>query len=291
MTGSEIETVREKIDEIDVQIYNLLMNRAELVAAVRQCKGGEGYAGNPMRPAREAIILRRLLQFERKELPVGMVVHLWRELLSGFCLMQGEFSVAYFPGDEGDALRDLIRSYFGAVTPITRCSGIAGILQTVANSKGVIGVLPAPQEFPEGETLWWLSVSESSFCKVIGRAPFVLGDGSVNVKNDYYLIADIEPEPSGDDVSVFVITTRQDVSRTTALELLQQHGKVGRTLAVFDNERSGVRRHLTEVDGFIDKAETEALVTSLIENTGEKILTVVNIGCYPRPYDLKETND
>src|SRR6185437_12724944 len=76
-----LEDLRRRIDEIDDQIHDLLMRRAELVEAIGNSKKSEN--APVLRPGREARILRRLVARHRGRLPRSVLVRLWRELLSG----------------------------------------------------------------------------------------------------------------------------------------------------------------------------------------------------------------
>ncbi len=290
MTIVDIQEVRTRIDEIDADLYALLLERAAMVDQVGALKSGDPVIRNPMRPAREAKIIRTLLSYDRKNLPVGMIVHLWRELISGFCVMQGNFSVAYHSRQEPDALRDLIRSHFGSVTPVARCSGPAAVLNAVAANKGAVGIVDISSAGTHDESPWWLTVAESDFCRIVGKIPFVTGEDLPNISDDYYLIADIDSENSGDDVSVFVITTSPDVSRATVSDLFKEICNIDvKTPDVFDIPRNGQRKHFVEIQGFYTSEAAEKFTVSLQEESGEKILNVAFIGSYPRPLDLNKS--
>src|SRR4051812_5667942 len=73
---SALAALRGEIDRLDDQIHDLVMRRAEVVATLAnsRVKGG----ASPLRPGREAMILRRLLARHAGALPGGAVVRLWR---------------------------------------------------------------------------------------------------------------------------------------------------------------------------------------------------------------------
>src|SRR3954451_19600253 len=94
---SPLAALRGEIDRLDDQLHDLVMRRAEVVAslAASRVKGG----ASPLRPGREAMILRRLLRRHHGDLPPGALVQLWREILASSSAMQGGFSVAVYAWD------------------------------------------------------------------------------------------------------------------------------------------------------------------------------------------------
>src|SRR4051812_2994668 len=83
--GAALAALRGEIDRLDDQIHDLVMRRAEVVATLAnsRVKGG----ASPLRPGREAMILRRLLARHAGALPGGAVVRLWREIFGASSAM------------------------------------------------------------------------------------------------------------------------------------------------------------------------------------------------------------
>src|SRR5690242_13173321 len=105
---SALDDLRRRIDQIDDQLHDLIMQRAEVVQSIARAKQRGGIA--TVRPGREARLLRRLLERHRGPFPRAVLVRLWRELISGSISLQGEFAVAVqTPGaapDYWDLARD-----------------------------------------------------------------------------------------------------------------------------------------------------------------------------------------
>lgn len=75
--------IRREIDRIDDGLVDLMMRRRDLSIRVRDLKGGAtGMALTPYRPAREAQILRRLVEKAGGVIPAADLVRLWRVILS-----------------------------------------------------------------------------------------------------------------------------------------------------------------------------------------------------------------
>src|SRR5258707_4005385 len=74
---SDLEGLRRRIDEIDDRLQDLLIERLEIVANVAAHKRGKG-AIAAHQPAREAEIIRRLVQRSKGGVPAATLVRMWR---------------------------------------------------------------------------------------------------------------------------------------------------------------------------------------------------------------------
>ena len=72
--------LREQIDRIDGALHDLLRDRVELIDQIRKLKGKQHIY---IRPGREAQMMRALTGRPQGKLPEGLVVRIWRELISG----------------------------------------------------------------------------------------------------------------------------------------------------------------------------------------------------------------
>src|SRR4051794_16400450 len=146
-----LAALRGEIDRLDDQLHDLLMRRAEVVAslAASRVKGG----ASPLRPGREAMILRRLLARHRGTLPGGAVVRLWREIFAASSALQGGFSVAVHLRSP-EHVR-IAREHFGTLTPHRSLPSVARTLAAVASGEAQVAVLPLPEEGEPPEQAWW----------------------------------------------------------------------------------------------------------------------------------------
>src|ERR1700683_5377865 len=79
-TQADLDELRRRLDRIDDTLQDLLIERLEVVARVAAEKRSGGLA--PYLPAREAQILRRLVERQGDAFPTGTLVRIWRELLA-----------------------------------------------------------------------------------------------------------------------------------------------------------------------------------------------------------------
>src|SRR3954463_8710055 len=111
-----LEVLRKEIDSIDEQVHRLLMARGDIIDRLIQVKQTQE-GGSAFRPAREAEMMRRLVERHRGILPLDTVESIWRVIISTFTFVQAPFSV-HADVSAGDALmRDSARFHFGFTAP------------------------------------------------------------------------------------------------------------------------------------------------------------------------------
>src|SRR6201990_333622 len=130
-----LEVLRKEIDTIDEQVHRLLMARGDTVDGLIQVKQTQEI-GSAFRPAREASMMRQLVERHRGILPLDTIESIWRVIISTFTYGQAPFSVhADFSVGEF-AMRDSARFHFGFTVPyVSHFSGGAAV-EAVAKSRG-----------------------------------------------------------------------------------------------------------------------------------------------------------
>ena len=226
MTGpdKQLAALRAEIDAIDSQLHALLMRRTDLAVEVGEVKarvqplGGTPADGSKfIRPAREALILRRLVARHKGKLPKAVIVRMWREMISALLQVEGPFVVAVQAPKGETALWDLARDHYGSRVQITPVPAGADVLTAIARGKATVGILPLPRL---GErSPWWpdLMSKGDSVPHVMGRLPF--GDiGNVrDPKAEAMVIGRAPNEPTGDDRSWIALGLKAPRSRRAVL--------------------------------------------------------------------------
>lgn len=256
-----LEALRAEIDLIDDQIHDLLMRRTDVVQAIAKIKNsGAGekqlVPSLAWRPEREARILRRLAKRHRGDLPFGLVLRLWRELVAATTGLQGPFSIA-LPRTADPLthleLWSLARAYYGDDTPIEVLEDAHAVLEAVVRRAGVIGVLPAVPA--DDADPWWpdLTAFEGinelglSGPRVIARLPFLVREASAPPAA--FTIACLAPGATGEDTSLLLVETGPDV-RAQEVELgLGGVGLSGRVIAAHAGAGAS---WLVAVDGYVE---------------------------------------
>jgi len=162
--------LRRDIDRIDESMHALLMERGAIIEQLIAVKKTQE-VGSAFRPAREADMMRRLVQRHHGLLPLDTVESIWRVIIATFTYVQAPFSV-HADLSAGDALmRDSARFHFGFTVPFVPHMGSASVVEAVTESKGDLGLVPAFAIAGSGP--WWTALEFVSAPKIIARLPFV----------------------------------------------------------------------------------------------------------------------
>lgn len=162
--------LRKDIDRIDEAMHRLLMERGQIIDRLIAVKNTQE-VGSAFRPAREADMMRRLVQRHHGILPLDTVESIWRVIISTFTHVQAPFAV-HADLSAGDALmRDSARFHFGFTVPFVAHTGASGVVAAVSESKGDLGLVPAFAAPHAGA--WWTALEFESAPKIIARLPFV----------------------------------------------------------------------------------------------------------------------
>ena len=162
--------LRREIDRIDEAMHALLIERGEIIDRLIAVKKTEE-SGSAFRPAREADMMRRLVQRHHGTLPLDTAEGIWRVIISTFTFVQAPFAV-HADLSAGDALmRDSARFHFGFTAPFVPHMGAASVVQAVTASKGDLGLVPAFATAGAGP--WWTALEFEAAPKIIARLPFV----------------------------------------------------------------------------------------------------------------------
>jgi chorismate mutase len=162
-----LEVLRQEIDSIDEQVHRLLMARGDIIDRLIQVKQTQE-VGSAFRPAREAAMMRRLVERHRGILPLDTVESIWRVIISTFTFVQAPFRcMRMFPSAIRDA--DSARFHFGFVVPYVSHFSAQAAVEAVAKSKGDLALVPATSS----RTPWWIALEAEGTPKIIARLPFL----------------------------------------------------------------------------------------------------------------------
>jgi chorismate mutase len=162
--------LRRDIDRIDEAMHRLLMERGEIIDRLIAAKQTQE-TGSAFRPAREAEMMRRLVERHKGILPLDTAESIWRVIISTFTYVQAPFAIHADLSAGDAAMRDSARFHFGFTVPFVPHMGAASVVTAVSNSKGDLGLVPAFTM--AGTDAWWSALEPASAPKIIARLPFV----------------------------------------------------------------------------------------------------------------------
>src|ERR671927_1981883 len=133
-TSPTLTELRREIDRIDESMHALLMQRGEIIDRLIAVKRTQE-TGSAFRPAREADMMRRLVERHHGILPLDTVESIWRVIIATFTYVQAPYSVHADMSAGDAAMRDSVRFHFGFTVPLVAHLGASGVVTAVARAK------------------------------------------------------------------------------------------------------------------------------------------------------------
>ena len=137
--NESVDVLRQKIDQIDAKVVNLLNDRASLAQRIGQTKSlssQEVYV-----PHREKEILQRVRDLNRGPLSAQAVAAVFREIISGCRSLEEPLRVAFF-GAEATYTHLAAREKFGSSADLRSTASIPEVFQEVSQGRATFGVVP-----------------------------------------------------------------------------------------------------------------------------------------------------
>lgn len=248
-----LPSLREELDRLDDRILDLLTERARVVERVAAAKRGTG----PLRPGREAQILRRLLGQPHGPLPSSAIIRIWREIFAASIAQQHSLQVAVCDPTMDGRFQAAAREHLGGLTPMRVFRSPAQAIGEVLEGRASAAVLPLPGEGAgEGSTGpgWWpglLQQNTKGRIHVVARLPFwdLRPEGAASVQA--LVIAHTPADPSGNDISLLAVEMESQISLGSLSNAMTAAGF--QPLSILVNRPPGVpvAQVLLEVEGFV----------------------------------------
>jgi chorismate mutase / prephenate dehydratase len=279
----ELAAFRQQIDALDDKLIALLIERIGIVGKVGEMKRREDPNQCPLRAGREALMIRRIIEkFEGTPFSPGAAAAIWRLLIGVSTAVEGTLKLSVYSTEQDRDLYWLGREYFGSFIPANRQPLIKRVIGDVMDGTASVGIVP---QFKSADTThWWTNLLGSDAPKIFAHVPFV-HYGMPKLNDPAGLaIARINPEPTGDDVSIIVLEADHNVSQNR-LQTACTTAKLEASwinIATLTPER---RHHLIELKGFITEKSPE--MKSLLTALGESISRASYLGAYAVPVTLK----
>ena len=137
--NESVDALRQKIDQIDAKVVNLLNDRASLAQRIGRSKSlssQEVYV-----PHREKEVLQRVSELNRGPLSAHAVSAVFREIISGCRALEAPLNVSFF-GAEATYTHLAAREQFGASASLRPTTSIAEVFQEVTQGRVAYGVVP-----------------------------------------------------------------------------------------------------------------------------------------------------
>ena len=258
-----LSELRSELDRLDDALLETLMRRADVVAQV----GALGVKGNvPLRPGREASIIRRLLARSRGALPPGAVVRIWRELINAFTAQQRPILISVCEAEGGQQFLSATREHFGALTPVRPHRTPAQAIRDVSAGVATAAVLPLPAEGETPGAAWWTALLQRDDPRihVVARLPFWAPRPEGAPQVHALVVSAAPPDPSGQDRSLLGLELPADGSRARLSAALAAAGFVVGPIILRRGPGTDAAHALVDVTGFVTDADPRLAAMQVI---------------------------
>lgn len=196
VSPSSLQKIRSEIDAVDEAMLKLLARRFAAIDLIKEWKRQDpARAASPVRPAREAEILRRLQVLNQGTVPVDLVVRLWRSIIAAATREQGEIKVHVAQEVVRDpALRDAVRDHFGFLEVAEQASA-ERVTERLAREPQDIGVVATISS-------WIEPLLRHRAVRVMGTLPLLRSKRKAPL---LLILGQARPEPTGDDETLIAI--------------------------------------------------------------------------------------
>jgi chorismate mutase/prephenate dehydratase len=137
----DLASIRQRIDEVDRKIQDLINERARYAQQVGISKGDLSSAVDYYRPEREAEVLRAVRDRNEGPLRDEEMLRLFREIMSACLAQQDPLKIAYL-GPEGTFTQTAVSKHFGHSVRGLPFSTIDEVFQEVESGAADFGVVP-----------------------------------------------------------------------------------------------------------------------------------------------------
>ena len=163
----DLASIRNRIDEIDRKIQELINERARFAQQVGVSKGDLSSAVDYYRPEREAEVLRAVLERNEGPLRDEEMLRLFREIMSACLAQQDPLKISYL-GPEGTFTQTAVYKHFGHSVRGLPFSTIDEVFQEVESGAADFGIVPI-ENSTEGTVNHTLDMFLTSPLKICGE--------------------------------------------------------------------------------------------------------------------------
>jgi chorismate mutase / prephenate dehydratase len=256
--SDSLSDIRREIDRIDDGILALVAERLAMADRVKRVKADNGGAQQtPLRPAREAAVMRRLIERAKGKVPAELCFRLWRTLIASAALRQAPVRIHASAGlFASPTAQSLLREFFGQIAFADHPGEVVALKACAVNAFDLAAVAI--------ESAWVRPFRDGAAGKaqVIGCLPFLSGNAAPKI----LIFGHAAQEPTGDDETL--VMTNGPLPRDFAPHPLWQI-------------KSG-NVQISGLPGFL--SEHNAPLIGLQRSNDALALTIV--GRYPSPIEI-----
>ncbi len=266
--------IQKQIETIDIELYNLLMRRTELVKQQPELMKIENI------PGQEALGVRRILRYHDGDFPKDMVAKIWREIVCVSASLNQRLRVAVFGEDSNDSLIRCVHEHFGSYIDFDVFGSFNQVFNEVSSGEARFAVIPCDNHEMNLKP-WWMSLASNpagAGLNIVAKLPFLRSKNSIP-EEEVYIVAPSPTNPCGNDNSLLGIETDEDVSSSSICEILTSLGFNG-VKVLLSTSVENAKFSLVDVKGYIKAGDKR------LQDISEMFKNLNLVGVYANPIEL-----
>lgn len=169
---AQLLPLRQRIDQIDAEILDLLNKRAKTAQEVGEVKHAHHAEGPVLRPEREAQVIRRLQTLNRGPFPAEAVASVWTEIISACRGLEQSLTVAFL-GPAGSFSEQAALEHFGRSVTSLPCPSFDEVFRAVEAGAAQVGMVPV-ENSTEGAVNRTLDLLLGSSLRILGERSLLI---------------------------------------------------------------------------------------------------------------------
>lgn len=141
MNKNTLDNIRNKIDEIDIEIEKLIQERAKLAIKVADIKIKEDKNAIFYRPEREVQVISKILKRNKGPLKDKSLGYIFKEIMSACLSLEGPLNIAIL-GPDGTFTQEAALKVFGHSANTKQCNNIEEVFIQVNKDNAKYGIVP-----------------------------------------------------------------------------------------------------------------------------------------------------
>jgi chorismate mutase/prephenate dehydratase len=230
--NQELTQIRNRIDQLDEQIQQLINERAKCAQTVAEIKQRAGDSdANFYRPEREAQVLRKVMERNQGPLSPEEMARLFREIMSACLALEQPMRIAYL-GPAGSYTHDAALKQFGHSVTTVSHGAIDEVFRDVEAGMAHYGVVPI-ENSTEGVVNYTLDMFMNSPLQICGEVELRIHHCLLSRESDLSKVKLIHAHPQ---------------ALAQCREWLDEHCNQAERVAVSSNARAAQLANLAQED-------------------------------------------
>lgn len=267
--------LQKQIEEIDTKMYQLLMQRTELVKQQNDGNAVENSLG------KEAAAIKRLLRLHQGDFPEYVVAKIWREILTASAFLNDKLKISLYGQEHDNSLANIVQDHFGSYVDYETFGSFGQVMNALTSHDVQLAVIPSDNH-EINQKPWWGAFSAApngERLQVIAKLPFIRRKEAKDI-NEVYVVSLSAADKSGSDISLLAVEVAADVSSSTLVDILEEGGFSGAKVLTIVPLENDEKSCLVEVKGYVKTEDAR------FKNLDEAIKNISIVGAYAQPVSL-----